>query len=163
MDLGTAPLLKQRNTEIIPKAARCSEKEERENRQCLRGTSIHTHTHATLGPLEREREREKQSLSFRQPAGGSILQALLGRMALHRAQKIHLHMSCLTIIIIQKGLLFIWLPSSTQSWCISQALSDLPSPQLCTTKRTTSSRVRPSLSQPPSSGLYGDGVPRTVH
>lgn len=101
-----------------------------------------THIRATLGPGERKR----QCLNFRQPAGGSILQALLGRTALPRVQKIHLHMSCLTIIIIQKGLLFIWLPSYTQSWCISQGLSDLASPQLCTTKHTTSSRLIPAPS-----------------
>lgn len=133
MDLGTTPLLKHRDTETIPRAACCSKEEERENRQCRRATSMHTHTHTHSCHTGARREKETKS-KFQAASRRLYPPGPAGQNGFaHRAQKIHLHTLCLTIIIIQKGLLFIWLPSSTQSWCISQGLSDLASPQLCST------------------------------
>lgn len=107
----------------------------------LRSLCIHTDTHS----CHTGAWRKKETMSKFQAASRRLYPpGLAGQNGFaHRAQKIHLHMSCLTIIIIQKGLLFIWLPSYTQSWCISQGLSDLASPQLCS---TTSSRLIPAPS-----------------
>lgn len=141
MDLGTTPLLKP-----IPRLFRGQCVAQRRTSRKIGNVEeppslcIHTHTRATLGPGERKRQMSKFQTASRRlyPPG------LAGQNGFaHRAQKIHLPMSCLTIIIIQKGLLFIWLPSSTQSWCISQGLSDLASPKLCS---TTSSRLVPAPS-----------------
>ncbi len=108
----------------------------------LKSHLLYVYTHTLVPHWGLERERDKVYISDSQQEALSSRPCWAERLC-PQGPKRSIYTSCLTIIIIQKGLLFIWLPSSTQSWCISQGLSDLASPQLCS---TTSSRLVPAPS-----------------